>query len=303
MKKLNLGILIVIMSLISGCGAKNYKSASQDDLIAVSNQPLYMIINELTGGEINIFCITQPGDSPHTYSPKPSDIAKAESAKLFFYVSDNLDNWAAKSANTSKTQVLGMVPKDKLLNFNSGHNCDDCREEHTPSSGNSTDPHFWLDPLAVKAVIPALREKLIAAFPDYKDIIAINSEKFIIKLDSLNNLISENLSAVKGKYLFTLHPSFEYFINRYGLKSGGAIEVSPGKEPSPNYIKELSDKIKSTGTKTIFSEPQLSIKSANAIAEITKTGLKILDPLGGMPNTKSYVDLIIYNALIIKENL
>ncbi len=139
--------------------------------------------------------------------------------------------------------------------------------------------------------------------PEYAQTFKTNADLFAKRLELLNKQIAQILNDKQGKSVFMFHPSFKYFINRYGLEYGGSIEVSPGKQPSPNYLKQLSDKIKATNTKAIFSEPQLSEISAKAVAENTGTILFVLDPLGGEKGRTKYSDLLLYNARILQKAL
>ncbi len=303
MKKILIITGIIIFTLI-GC---NNKPENEENSIVVTNYPAKMIIKEIVSNSIKVESLLRPGDSPHTYSPKPSDASKTENAKLFVYIADNLDSWVTKYDNPNKIELIKLVPKGNLIYFSDAHqheNDDDeiAHEGHSHNDG-AADPHFWLDPLTVKAILPSLQTEIIKAFPEKKNLIENNIQLFSKKLDNIHNTIEKELKKVKGKYVFTFHPSFEYFIKRYGLISGGSLEVVPGKEPSPNYIKHLSDLIKLTKTKTIFSEPQFPKKTAESIAAMTNTKLEVLDPIGGVKNIITYYDLLFFNTRVLKKSL
>lgn len=292
-------ILLIAIMLLS-CQSQQSKP-----LIVVSNQPLMMIMQEIVGPKIQLECITKPGDSPHTYSPKPTDAAKAANAAIFLYTSESLDAWTGNLITKHSIEVLNLVPNDFKLS-----NCETCSHHHE-SDATSThnhkdgdfDPHFWTDPLTVKAMLPNLVDTLSKLIPDYAQTFKTNADLFAKRLELLNKQIAQILSEKQGKSVFMFHPSLKYFINRYGLQYGGSIEVAPGKQPSPNYLKQLSDKINATNTKAIFSEPQLSEMSAKAVAENTGTLLFVLDPLGGEPGRTKYSDLLLYNARILQKAL
>lgn len=280
------------------------QSHQSKPMIVVSNQPLMLIMQEIVGPKIQLECITKPGDSPHTYSPKPTDAAKAANATIFLFTSESLDAWTGNLITKKNIEVLNLVPIDFRLS-----NCETCSHHENEANNahkhgvSDFDPHFWTDPLTVKAMLPNLVDTLSKLMPEYAQTFKANADLFAKRLELLNKQISQILSDKQGKSVFMFHPSFKYFINRYGLVYGGSIEVSPGKQPSPNYLKQLSDKIKSTNTKAIFSEPQLSEISAKAIAENTGTLLFVLDPLGGEQGRTKYSDLLLFNAKILQNSL
>ena len=293
--------LLLIAIMLLSCQSQQSKP-----MIVVSNQPLMMIMQEIVGPKIQLECITKPGDSPHTYSPKPTDAAKAANATIFLYTSESLDAWTGNLITKKSIEVLNLVPNSSKLS-----NCETCAHHHHEAEANNThqhknedfDPHFWTDPLTVKALLPNLVDTLAKLMPEYAQTFKTNADLFAKRLELLNKQIAQILNDKQGKSVFMFHPSFKYFINRYGLEYGGSIEVSPGKQPSPNYLKQLSDKIKATNTKAIFSEPQLSEISAKAVAENTGTILFVLDPLGGEKGRTKYSDLLLYNARILQKAL
>jgi len=53
----------------------------------------------------------------------------------------------------------------------------------------------------------------------------------------------------------------------------------------------------------IFSEGQLSDRSARVVAESAGVGLVVLDPLGGAPGPTDYFELLLWNAARIADAL
>ena len=260
-----------------------------------SNQPVSYIINEITGKPGDNLCLLGPGTSSHTYSPKPSDMMAIEKAACIFYVSGNLDSWAVNTVNKNKTALIDLLPDSIKQHFNGEH--------HENISGNDIDPHFWMDPLAVKSIIPGLTKILIKYHPDDSLILLKNSRVFIQKLDLLNNEIKEILSPVNNRTGFLFHPSMLYLFKRYNIVYGGSVEDNPGKEPTINLIRELAAKIIKSGTKAIFIEPQLPVNATKPLIEMTKLPVLMLDPLGGFQGRNNYFDLIRYNARILRKGL
>jgi ABC-type Zn uptake system ZnuABC Zn-binding protein ZnuA len=287
---------IIAFVLLISCQSQYSKP-----LIVTTSHPFAEILREVAGSKVEVVCLTQPGDSPHTYSPKPSDAAKASSALAFFYGADNLDPWALKMESKNKYKLIDLVPEDMKIEF-----CHDCAQEghsHEGEKHGGVDPHFWTDPMVVKAILPKIADILGKLDPASANSYKNNAATFSKRLDLLNREVDKLLSGQKGKDVFLFHPSFLYFLKRYGLNYAGAIETAPGKEPSAKYLKEISDKIKKTGAKAIYSEPQLNMNSAKTVAENAGVLLFELDPIGGSAGRMKYADLILYNAKILMKSL
>lgn len=293
-------IKILLLLLFMGISCNNQYSKP---LYIASTQPVGEIIKEIAGTKCEVAVLTQPGDSPHTYTPKPSDIQKAQSAKAVFYVSENLDAWAMKLENKNRICLMNLLPKDNYVYFEGEHSC--TAEEHSGHhhEAGAVDPHFWTDPLTVKALIPAIVDTLCKIDPNNAQSYRNNAQAFEKRLDLLNRQVESILADKKGKTLFLFHPSFLYFAKRYGLNYGGSIELSPGKEPTANYLAGLVKKIQECGARSIFSEPQLPESSAKSLAESAGVLLFILDPIGGVDGRMKYADMILYNAKILQKAL
>ena len=73
------------------------------------------------------------------------------------------------------------------------------------------------------------------------------------------------------------HPNLAYLARDYGLEE---IPVEfEGKEPPPSRMKELIDRARKDGLKTIFVQREYDTKNAKAIAGEIGAELKIIDPL------------------------
>jgi zinc transport system substrate-binding protein len=291
---------IILILLLIGISCNNQYSKP---LYVVSTYPIAEIIREIVGTKGEVISLTQPGDSPHTYTPKPSDMQKALSAKAVFYVSDKLDSWAMKLENKNRISLINLLPKENLVYFEGEQSCtEEDHKEHHHHAGE-IDPHFWTDPLTVKALVPMIVDTLSKIDPQNAQSYQNNAQAFMKRLDLLNRQVESLLVNQKGKTLFLFHPSFLYFAKRYQLNYGGSIEVSPGKEPTANYLVNLVKKIQACGARSIFSEPQLPQASAKSIAEAAGVLLFVLDPIGGVEGRMKYADIILYNAKILQKAL
>lgn len=280
-------IFIVILS--------NTLTLFSKDTFITTIQPVYAIVSELVPPEIKVECLLAPGASPHTYSLKPSDMKKVSNAKALFFVSEENDGWASDLPVTNKIELMELLPQKFKLRYSDIDN--------SGSDDPTFDTHFWTDPLAVKALIPYLRDKLIIMDRKNAVIYKQKAKDFENKLDQLNSQIEVILKNVKGQPVVQHHQSFNYFIKRYKLKWAGTIFISPGREPSPKFMNKLIHDLKANNAKAIFAEVQFPESTAKTIASSTGAKIFTVDPLGGVNGRKSYTELLLYNAEIFKKAL
>lgn len=298
MKSLKLFFLFFAVFILSNCSTEK----SEKENIVVTIYPFKAIIQEIVGSEIPIYVLLPGSSDPHTYEMSPSDYKKIQSAKIFFYGAESLDGWAAKIDIENKIELLKLVPKDFLLNI-------EMSEDHSFHSENDSyhhygiDPHFWSDPLTVNSMLDSLTKILSGYYPDKKDLFKKNSENFSKKLIELDNQISEKIKTVRYNKVFSAHPFYNYFFKRYGIDVVGSLEVSPGQQITPKFLKNISEEIKRKNVKAIFINKQHKTKSAKVLSESVGIKTVELDPFGGTNDSKTYEQIILHNLKIILNEL
>jgi zinc transport system substrate-binding protein len=284
-------VILFFFLLIFGCSHPENKKE-----IVTTIYPFKAILQEIVGNRFEIKSILPAGADPHTYEMLPSDYKSIQNAKIFFYGSMALDGWAANIDIKNKVELLNLVPKEYLIEIKV-HN----QENEDEYLG--IDPHFWTDPITVKAMLPNLVDELIKIDPDGEKKYKINEDNFSKKLSELDLKIKEEILNINNKNVFTGHPFYSYFFERYGFNVVGSLEVAPGIQPTPKEIKNLIDLMKSENVKAIFTHKQHSDKPAKVLAE--SAGIKdyVLDPMGGIDGKMTYEEIILQNLSIIKEAL
>lgn len=268
--------------------------------------PFAELLKAIVDERGSVYGILPPGASPHTYELRPSDLRMVESATALFYGSSHLDAWALKFQHKNRIELLSLIPESFLIYFQEQEEKPGTKEtvnSHDHHHDSSVDPHFWTDPLTIKALLPAVTEKLCLIDPNGCEIYQKNSNRFSAHLDSLHFQLSNQLAPVQGRAVMISHPFFSYFFKRYGIQLVSAVEESPGKEPTPKKIKRMVEQIRQHRVRAIFDHSQLPDRAAKVIAEAA--GLKVyrLDPLGGVTGRQTYDELLFYNAKILLEAL
>lgn len=262
--------------------------------------PLRAIVAEIAGDRAEVTALLAPGASPHTYEPRPSDAMAAESALAVFYAAEDIDAWAAKLPARERIAVFSLVPEAMRLPYDEAEHADEDGHDFAHGAANG---HFWSDPAVVKAVLPALVERLCALDPGGAGTYRANAARFAAELDALDSEMRAAFARLGDRPVFMFHPSWSYFMHRYGLAVAGMVEPFPGKEPTPKFLKALVDTAKARGVRAVFTEPQLPRRPAELIA--AECGLRLfeIDPNGGVEGRRAYRALIEYNAGMLKQAL
>jgi manganese/iron transport system substrate-binding protein len=166
------------------------------------------------------------------------------------------------------------------------------------------DPHFWLDPLSVVHYVENIRDGLIAADPDGKDVYTRNAEDYIAQLQDLDQWIREQVSTIpeERRLIVTNHESFGYFADRYGFTIIGTIvpSVSTNASPSAQQLARLIDRIRQAKAIAIFLETGTNPQLAQQVS--ADTGIPVVmdlythsisDPGGDAP---TYIDMMKFDV-------
>jgi len=214
--------------------------------IIVSIVPEQTFLKEIVKDKFNIEVMVKPGNSPHTYEPKPSQMKSISKAKLYLSIGVEFENsWLNKFHNQNKSlKIINIEKGIKKIN---------------------NDPHIWTNPIFVKIISKNILDAVINIDKTNKDFYTTNYNHFIKKLDNLDEQIKQMLSHLpKQSKFLVVHPSWGYFAKEYGLIQL-SIEID-GKSPKPKEIIKLIKEAKKENVRVIFTSPEFSTKIAKQIA-------------------------------------
>lgn len=247
--------------------------------VMVSVAPQKYVLEKLAGPLVDVSVMVAPGADAHTFEPKPSQMAQAAKARLYFAQGVEFEHtWLPKLAKTNPGMtVVNTLEGIELMPMEEHH------EEHDKHAKDKhgeleLDPHTWTAPSLLKIQAETMARALGKADPENAQVYNTNLKAFSDELAALDSQIRALLTGVPaGSEFIVFHPAWAYFAREYGLKEV-AIE-SGGKEPSPRKLKELIKHAKETKAKAIFVQPQFSRKTAQTLADAIGAKLVPADDL------------------------
>ncbi len=244
--------------------------------VFVSILPQKYFVEQIAKDKTDISVLVQPGASPHTYEPKPSQMVALSTAQIYFSIGVPFENsWLKK--------IQAANPKINIVHTDTGiqkipmavhhhHEINHGEEEHT-----GLDPHIWLSPLLVKIQAETIFHALVAADPSNQGFYEANYKAFVNRLNRLDNQLHATFDDQKHYKFMVFHPSWGYFAQAYGLEQI-AIEVE-GKNPKPAQLRDLIKDARKNDISVIFVQPEFSTKSARLIAKEIQGQVIFADPL------------------------
>lgn len=283
MKKITLIFLLLTSYIFSNINA------------VVSILPEQTFVKAIGGDKVNISLMVEPGNSPHTYEPKPSQMVEITKADLYFAIDVEFEGvWLPKFQNLNPNmQVIDLADNIKKMQMPK-HECEEEAKEEDHSGHNhehenehedehvhkheGEDPHIWTAPANVKIIAQNIYNALIQKDPAHTAYYKRNLEAFISSIDETDKKIAAILSSVAdGEKFMVFHPSWGYFAKAYHLTQV-AVEVE-GKEPKPKELIHLLQEAKEEKVKAIFTQPEFSDTTAKIIAKELQIPVVKVSPL------------------------
>jgi len=300
-------ILFIVIGLfvLAAIGAAFYfylpesDQAGQEIKISATIFPLYDIAQNIGGEKINVKLIAPPGASPHTFEVTAEQVKKMQNTKIIFAIGHGLDEWTAQITSSIPGAQTFTVSKNIDLHES---NHESHEEEHGHHHGD-VNPHYWLNINNAKIISKNILDELTRLDPQNTEYFQNNYNEYLQALEQADQEINNILGSISSKKMITMHDAWPYFAEEYGLEVVATFEPFPGREPTPQYLAELSQTAEENNIKTIFSEPQLSNQALIPFLRDLNMELAILDPIGGLEERDSYINMMKYNASIIHEAL
>ena len=265
--------------------------------VVTTIKPLHSLISKVMEGLGEPSLIIEGTTSPHSFTLKPSHAKLLEEADLIFWVGEGMETFMekplmsiVKDAEVISFMEVNSINKLKFREENIFESHDDHDEEdhddhdeedhdsHADHAHGEFDAHIWLDPMNAKEMIHEIAHELSHLDPSNKDKYNKNAESTLLDIDELINNIDQSIN--KDAQFVVFHDAYQFFENRFGITSAGALTLNTDALPGARQILDIQNLIKEKEVKCIFSEPQFNPKIIETIAKDTGIKTGIFDPLG-----------------------
>lgn len=265
----------MILLAIFGCRAPQKETKP---VVVASIYPYELLLSELLGPDFEVKTLIPPNASPHSYSPRPKELAELHEAAFAlsngYGLETGLDQ-AFEALGEKHLRVSELLGEEAV--------------------GAEANPHVWLSPILMQNLVLELYPRLQELFPDYHDVIANNAVDLGATLTALDSRINSERERLENTPLITFHDSFHHFSKLYEINDLGSVQSSPGHEPNPGDLARLGTLIKEHSVTAVCVEPQMDKKSAQVLARDFDLDLVELDPLGTSLEVSTLTELIEIN--------
>ena len=219
------------------------------------------------------------GASPEDYQPTPTDIATLHNADVLIENGAGLESWLARTIANAANPHLRIVV---------------CTDGLTVVDAN---PHLWMNPAFARHYVAMIRDAFSAADSAHAPGYQARAQAFDARLVALEKRTQTKIDTIPrpNRAMIVFHNAWEYYNARFGLRTVGVIELSPGQEPSPIHLAQLVDAARAQHVRAIFAEPEYNPKLVQQVARsanIPNVAVLYDDSLPPSASEQGYIAMI-----------
>jgi len=281
---------LLLALALTGCSVHVPFAGEPRPYVLATTSTLSSIAQGVAGDRLRVRSLVPVGVSPEDYQPTPRDIETLHAADVLVVNGSGLEDWLTHTIDNAKNPALRIV---------------NCTVGLPVVGGN---PHLWMDPLLARAYVEKIRAAFALADPVNAATYRANASAYDAKLVALAARTQRAIDTIPPaqRAMIVFHSAFEYYNRRFGLRTVGILEASPGQEPSPALIAHIVTLARASGVRAVFAEPEYSPNLVEALAQSAHINtVKDLydDSIGTTPAVSDYLSMIDYDTATIVKAL
>jgi zinc/manganese transport system substrate-binding protein len=264
--------------------------------VVATTPDLASVAREIGGDRANVVALAKPTEDPHFVDAKPSFIVTLNRADALIEGGAELElGWLPPLLENARNGKIGAGAPGRIV-ASEGIRLLEVPTSFDRSKGDIHslgNPHFMVDPAAVKVVARNIASHFAQIDPKNAAIYNGNLAKFNTRLDSKLAEWQKTLAPYRGAKIVTYHRDFPYLAQRFGLSLVDELEPKPGIAPSPAHLAQVIGEMKANNAKVILVQPFQNRKTAETVAR--QTGASVIDAPqqpGASGNGSSYFDMM-----------
>ncbi len=317
-----LGAVIAALLVFTACSTEGNNAEDENDTtsdsektqIMTSIYPVYEITKEIAGDRADVSLMVGENEDAHHYEPSAQAVASVNEADVFIYSSHQMEFWAESLLNVVENEDLQVIELAEGLDLDIGETAEhDHAHEHEETDAHEhdhggLDPHFWLDPVAVKEQLPLIVEALSQKAPENESYYVENQNNFADELSRLDAAYQKAFADAENREFVVQHQAFGHLANRYHLDQVAVGGLTTEVEPDPQQLSRIINFIKEEEVPVVYYQSGENSAIAETIAQETGTEIGVLYDLENKPVDSdlaegSYIEMMERNLEELQKSI
>jgi zinc transport system substrate-binding protein len=267
-------LAIIAAALLAGCGGSDDAGDGRQTVVAAF-YPLAWAAERIGGDAVKVTNLTPPGAEPHDIELSARDVERIRDADLVVYLGEGFQPGVEDAAEEASGETLDVLGGQTLRPASAGHGHEDeeSSEEGEEHEEGGLDPHVWLDPARLAAIVERLGAELGA-----ED----RATELAGDLRTLDRELRQGLTTCDRREIVTSHAAFGYLAARYDLEQIPITGLEPEAEPSAQELEGVVEEVREHGATTVFFETLVSPRLAETVARESGADTAVLNPIEGL---------------------
>jgi zinc transport system substrate-binding protein len=238
-------------------------AAARDRLpVVVSVYPVAWAVERVGGPRVIVENLTPPGAEPHDLELTTDQRDAVDDAAVAFVLGKDFQPAVEDAADQREGPTVALLDRRAI------------------GRGSGSDPHVWLDPTRMIAVVDAVTRALGDSSPKDRAAFQRRAAATMKELEELDERFRDGLADCARDTIVTSHEAFGWLAKAYGLRQVGVAGIAPDAEPDARRLGELADLVRERGITTVFTEELVSPRIAETLArEAGGVDTAVLNPL------------------------
>ena len=254
---------------------------AEEPVVLVTIKPLRWLVQALAPADANVQTLIPDGQSPHDFQLRPLDVARIQQSALLVWVGPGLEPWLKQIADRlPANRQFVFLPHTFHDHGAKQHN--NAHADHAEEKVAETDPHIWLDPIALREQSTQVSKSLLAIYPAKADEINRRLTQFQETISVLDQEVSAQLKPVAQTGFVVYHDGYQRIVQRYHLNQRAAVWRHESIPAGAKERAALLALLNSGDVKCLFYEPEYGRDAVNGwlSGAASKVKLVELDTLG-----------------------
>lgn len=261
---------LALAASVAGCSRANGSPEEEGLTVVASFYPLFEAAERVGGDRVEVRNLVPSGIEPHDLELTSRDADALLDADVVLFVGGGFQPAVQEfvaSREGGSVDVLGASPP-----------------------GSRVDPHVWLDPVMMEAIVGRIAATFSEADPPGSGVYAANAREYGAEIARVHQDYLDGLASCDRRLIVVSHAAFGRLAARYGLQQEAISGSAPEGEPDPRRFADLADLVRRGGVTTIFTEPLADPEAAATIARETGAVTAVLNPLEGLTEEEAARD-------------
>jgi zinc transport system substrate-binding protein len=242
--------------------------------VGVTLHPYYSWVANVGGAAVVAIPIVPPGADPHSFQPKPEDLAAVESLDAVVENGLGHDAFLEPMLRAAGRERLPHLTPNRGVPLLAG-------------ASGAANSHSFLSITAASQQIQSLAKSLGRLDPPHADLYAGNARAYVKRL---RGLLAGALRRLEGKdlsrvHIAIVHDGYGYLLSELGLRVEAVVQARHGVEPSARQLADTIERIKAARVNLLFTELGLERAYVDTIEKESGCRLRRLTHIAGGPYT------------------